>query len=138
MLAPKKYKYRKTQRGNVKGFSKGGNEVCFGDFGLTAREIGFIDSRQIEAARVCVSRELKKEGKYWIRIFPHKPITKRPAETRMGKGKGDVDHYCAVVKPGRVMFEVGGIDKQKACKALKKAAYKLPIRADVIARSLTT
>ena len=134
MLMPKKYKYRKVQRGRVRGLSKGGNEVCFGEFGISAQGLGFINSRQIEAARVMISKELKKEGKYWIRIFPHKPITKRPAETRMGKGKGDVDHYCAVVKPGKILFEVGGVGKEKAFRALQRASYKLSVATQLVER----
>ena len=134
MLMPKKYKYRKVQRGKATGLSKGGNAVCFGDFGLSANDIGFITSRQIESARVCINRELKKEGNYWIRIFPHKPITKRPAETRMGKGKGDVDYYAAVVKPGRILFEVSGVERTRAMRALKKASYKLPVSTRLVGR----
>ena len=131
---PKKYKYRKQQRGVVHGRSKAGNEIAFGEFGLRAASTAFVTSRQIEAARVCINRVLKREGKLWIRIFPHKPYTKRPAETRMGKGKGDVDHYLAVVKPGRIMFEVGGIDSALGREALRKAAYKLPVCSDVVTK----
>ena len=132
MLMPKKYKYRKHQRGIVKGKSKDGNNVSFGTHGLAATSTGFVSSRQIESARVTINRVLHREGKLWIRIFPHKPYTKRPAETRMGKGKGDIDHYQAVVQPGRVVFEIGGVDPNLAIRALKKASYKLPVSAIVI------
>ncbi len=136
MLMPKKYKYRKIQRGKAKGISKGGNNVVFGEYGLSAQSIGFITSRQIESARVSINRELKKEGKIWICMFPHKPITKRPAETRMGKGKGDVDHYCCVIKPGKILFEIGGTTKEKAFAAFKKASYKLPVKTKQVVRGL--
>ncbi len=132
MLMPKKYKYRKHQRGAVKGKSKDGNHVSFGEVGLRAVSTAFISSRQIESARVCINRELKREGKLWIKIFPHKPYSKRPAETRMGKGKGDVDHYVAVVQPGRVMFEIAGVSRELAKSALNKARHKLPIKCSVI------
>ena len=131
---PKKYKYRKVQRGVATGTAKGGINIVFGNYGLVAKAIGFITSRQIESARVSISRELKREGKLWIRIFPHKPISKRPAETRMGKGKGDVDHYVAVVKPGCIMFEVGGVSIERARRAMQKASYKLPIGTDFVQR----
>lgn len=134
MLVPSKYKYRKTQRGVVKGKSKGGNEVVFGDFGLQAVGTGFITSRQIESARVAINRVLNREGKMWIKIFPHKPYTKRAAETRIGQGKGDVDHYFAIVQPGRVIFEVGGVDAALAKKALVKASHKLPLETVAIAK----
>ena len=136
MLQPKKYKWRKHHRGVVKGNSKGGNEVSFGEYGMMAGSNGFITSRQIEAARISISRELKREGNLWIRIFPHKPITKRPAETRMGKGKGDVDHYVAVVQAGRVMFEIGGVAEKIAVRALNKAGYKIPVKTKVVTRKL--
>lgn len=132
MLMPKKLKWRKQQRGVVRGFSKAGNQVDFGQWGLAAMSAGYVSSREIEAVRITISRELKREGSLWIRIFPHKPITKRPAETRMGKGKGEIDHYVAVVKPGRVMFEVGGVAEKKAVKALEKATYKLSVDAKVV------
>lgn len=134
MLMPQKYKYRKQQRGKIRGKAKDGVTVAFGDVGLQALGSGFISSRQIESVRVAINRELKREGKLWIRIFPHKPYTKRPAETRMGKGKGEVDHYDAVVQPGRIMFEVGGVKVPLAISALRKAAYKLPIKTSVIMR----
>lgn len=132
MLMPKKYKWRKVQRGTINGLSKGGNKIDFGSIGLVANSTGFISSRQIESARICINRELNREGKLWIRIFPHKPITKRPAETRMGKGKGDVDHYTAVIKPGRVLFEIGGVAEDLSRSALKKASYKLSVKTKII------
>ena len=136
MLAPKKYKWRKHHRGFARGFAKGGSSVDFGEYGLLATSLGFVTSRQIEAVRVSISRELKREGNVWIRIFPHKPFTKRPAETRMGKGKGDVDHYVAVVKPGRVMFEIGGVAKEKAYAALARAKFKISVSAKIVERTL--
>ena len=136
MLMPKKYKYRKHQRGVVKGKSKSGDQVSFGEVGLRATSTAFITSRQIESARVCINRELKREGKLWIKIFPHKPYTKRPAETRMGKGKGDIDHYIAVVQPGRVMFEVAGVKPDLAKSALNKARHKLPIKSVVVFKNM--
>lgn len=132
MLQPAKYKYRKVQRDRIKGKSKDGNNVSFGDVGLRALSSGFITSRQIEAVRICIMRELKREGKLWIRIFPHKPYTKRAAETRMGSGKGEVEYYVAPVQPGRIVFEIGGVDHALATKAFDKAAYKLPIATSVI------
>ncbi len=132
MLQPAKYKYRKVQRDRIKGKSKDGNTVAFGDVGLRALSSGFITSRQIEAVRVCIMRELKREGKLWIRIFPHKPYTKRAAETRMGQGKGEVEYYVAPVQPGRIVFEIGGVDAVLANKAFAKAAYKLPIQTGVV------
>jgi large subunit ribosomal protein L16 len=132
MLMPKKYKYRKQMRGSLKGKSKDGNYLSFGEIGLQAKATSFITSRQIESVRVCVTRELKREGKLWIRIFPHKPVTKQPAETRMGKGKGDVDQYVAVAQPGRIMFEIGGVSLDRARSAFKKAAYKLPMKVSIV------
>ena len=136
MLMPKKYKYRKHQRGVVRGKSKDGNQVSFGEVGLKAISTAFVTSRQIESARVCINRELKREGKLWIRIFPHKPYTKRPAETRMGKGKGDIDHYVAVVQPGRVLFEIGGVRRALAQSALNKARYKLPLKCSLVFKNI--
>ena len=109
MLMPKRVKYRKTQRGRMRGKAQRGNQISFGDFGLKALEPGWITARQIEAARVALTREMKRDGRIWIRIFPDKPVTKKPAETRMGKGKGMPEFWVAVVKPGRVMFEIGGV-----------------------------
>lgn len=136
MLMPKKYKWRKHQRGVVRGCSKAGNDINFGEYGLVAMSSAFVTSREIESVRVAISRELKREGNLWIRIFPHKPITKRPAETRMGKGKGDLDHYVAVVQQGRVMFEIAGVAGERAIKALKRASYKLSMATMVIKKGV--
>lgn len=132
MLMPKRVKYRKTQRGRMRGKAQRGNKVSFGDFGLKALEPGWITARQIEAARVALTREMKRDGKIWIRIFPDKPVTKKPAETRMGKGKGMPEFWVAVVKPGRVMFEVGGVSSAIAEEALRLAAHKLPIKTKFV------
>lgn len=136
MLMPKRVKYRKQHRGRrrIKGMAQRGNSVAFGDFGLMALEACWITSRQIEAARRVISHHVKRGGKIWIRIFPDKPITAKPAETRMGSGKGAVDHYVAVVKPGRVMFELGGVRPEVAQEALHLAAQKMPIRCKVLGR----
>ena len=131
MLMPKRVKYRKQMRGRMKGKAYRGSEVHFGDFGLQALEPGWITARQIEASRRAIVRALKRRGKVWIRIFPDKPVTKKPAETRMGKGKGNVEFWVAVVKPGRIMFEVGGgVPEETAKEALRLASYKLPIKAE--------
>jgi large subunit ribosomal protein L16 len=134
MLMPKRVKYRKAQRGRMRGKAVRGSSVAFGDFGLKATEPGWITQRQIEAARVTLTRMMKREGKIWIRIFPDKPVTKKPAETRMGKGKGAPEYWVAVVKPGRIMFEVGGTTRQVAMEALSLAAHKLPIKTRVSVR----
>ncbi|MGB9663537.1 MAG: 50S ribosomal protein L16 [Ignavibacteria bacterium] len=134
MLMPKRVKYRKAQRGRMKGKATRGNTVAFGDFGLKALEPHWITARQIEACRVALSRKMKRDGKIWIRIFPDKPVTKKPLETRMGKGKGAPEFWVAVVKPGRVMFEVGGVDASIAMEALKLAAHKLPIKTKIVTR----
>lgn len=134
MLMPKRVKYRKAQRGRMKGKATRGNTVAFGDFGLKALEPHWITARQIEACRVALSRKMKRDGKIWIRIFPDKPVTKKPLETRMGKGKGAPEFWVAVVKPGRVLFEVGGVDQELAYKALKLAAHKLPIKTKIVTR----
>jgi large subunit ribosomal protein L16 len=134
MLMPKRVKYRKQFRGRMRGQAKGGTQLLNGEYGLQALEPGWITSRQIEAMRRVVVRQMKRRGKYWIRIFPDKPVTAKPAETRMGKGKGAVDHWVAVVKPGRVMFEVAGVPEEVAREALRRATYKLPIRSQVISR----
>ncbi|MFO7540781.1 MAG: 50S ribosomal protein L16 [Chloroflexota bacterium] len=134
MLMPKRVKYRKQFRGRMRGQAKGGTELLNGEYGLQALEPGWITSRQIEAMRRVIVRQMKRRGKYWIRIFPDKPVTAKPAETRMGKGKGAVDHWVAVVKPGRVMFEVAGVPEEIAREALRRATYKLPIRSQVVAR----
>jgi large subunit ribosomal protein L16 len=134
MLMPKRVKYRKQFRGRMRGMAKGGAELLQGDFGLQALEPGWITSRQIEAIRRTVTRHMKRRGKYWIRIFPDKPVTAKPAETRMGKGKGSVDHWVAVVKPGRVLFEISGVPDDVAREALGLAGYKLPIKTQVVSR----
>ncbi len=134
MLMPKRVKYRKRFRGRMKGKATRGNTVAFGEFGLQSLDPAWITSRQIEAARRAMVRHMKRRGKLWIRIFPHKSVTKRAAETRMGKGKGAVDHWVAVVKPGCVMFEVGGVTEEIAREAMHLASYKLPVRCQVIGR----
>ncbi|MCX8057100.1 MAG: 50S ribosomal protein L16 [Ignavibacteria bacterium] len=134
MLMPKRVKYRKAQRGRMKGKATRGNTVAFGDFGLKALEPHWITARQIEACRVALARKMKRDGKIWIRIFPDKPVTKKPLETRMGKGKGSPEFWVAVVKPGRVLFEVAGVDANTALEALKLAAHKLPIKTKIVTR----
>ena len=134
MLMPKKVKFRKQHRGRRAGMAKGGDYIAFGDFGLQALEPGRITNRQIEAARVAMTREMKRGGKVWIRIFPDKPITKKPAETRMGKGKGNPEGWVAVVRPGRVLFEVEGVTEELARKALALAQAKLPVRTRFVKR----
>ncbi len=134
MLMPKRVKWRKQMRGRMKGKALRGAEVSFGEFGLQALEPGWVTARQIEAARRAIVREMKRRGKVWIRIFPAKPYTHRPPETRMGNGKGGVEYYVAVVKPGRMMIEVGGLDSESALKALKMAQYKFSIKTKVVAR----
>jgi large subunit ribosomal protein L16 len=135
MLAPKRVRYRKVMKGTLKGVAQRGNVVSFGDFGLQATEGGWITSRQIEAARIALTRYVKRTGKVWIRIFPDKPITKKPAETRMGKGKGPNEGWVAVVKPGRVLYEITGVPEDKAREAMRIASFKLPIGTKFIARS---
>ncbi len=134
MLMPKRVKYRKVQRGRRKGKANRGHRVSFGDFGLKALEPGWITSRQIEACRVAMTRRMKRDGKVWIRIFPDKPVSKKPLETRMGKGKGAPEFWVAVVKPGRVMFEVAGVSQELAMEALRLASHKLPIKTKVVMR----
>ncbi|NLE46674.1 MAG: 50S ribosomal protein L16 [Chloroflexi bacterium] len=134
MLMPKRVKYRKQMRGRMKGKATRGTEVAFGDFGLQALEPAWITARQIEAARRTIVRYVRRRGKYWIRIFPDKPVTAKPAETRMGKGKGAVDHWVAVVKPGRVILELGGIPEESAREAMRLAAHKLPIKCQFVKR----
>jgi large subunit ribosomal protein L16 len=134
MLMPKRAKYRKQFRGRMKGRATRGVEVSFGEYGLQALEPCWMTSRQIEAARRVIVRQVRRHGKYWIRIFPDKPVTKKPAETRMGKGKGAVEYYVAVVKPGRILFEVSGLDEEMANEVLRQAAHKLPIKTQVVAR----
>ncbi|NJN15968.1 MAG: 50S ribosomal protein L16 [Oscillochloris sp.] len=134
MLLPKRTKYRKQQKGRNRGLAYRGSGVAFGDYGLMALEPTWITSRQIEAARRTITGYVKRGGKVWIRIFPDKPVTQKPAETRMGGGKGSVDHWVAVVKPGRVMFELAGVREDVALEAMRRAAQKLPIRCKVITR----
>lgn len=134
MLMPKRVKYRKTQRGRMKGYAKGGTTLSFGTFGLQALEPVWLNSNQIEAARIALTKFTKKGGKIWIRVFPDKSISKKPAETRMGKGKGDPAFWVAVVKPGRVMFEMEGISEADARAALKLASDKLPIHCKILVR----
>ena len=134
MLAPRKIKYRKPQRGRMKGLAKGGDYVAFGTFGLKALESGWITSRQIEAVRITISRKVRKVGKMWIRIFPHKSITKKPAETRMGKGKGSPEYWVAVIKPGRILFEIEGLEEEEVKETFKQCGYKLPIKTKMVSR----
>ena len=134
MLAPRKIKYRKPQKGRMAGLAKGGDYVAFGTHGLKALEPGWITSRQIEAVRITISRRVRKVGKMWIRIFPHKSITKKPAETRMGKGKGSPEYWVAVVKPGRVLFEVEGLTEEEAKETFKQCGYKLPIKTKTVSK----
>jgi large subunit ribosomal protein L16 len=134
MLSPKRVKYRKVMRGIMKGEAHRGNSIAYGDFGLVAEECYWITARQIEAARIAMTRKIKRGGKVWIRIFPDKPYTKKPAETRMGKGKGNPEGWVAVVKPGTVMFEMAGIEKDLAAEAMRLASNKLPIKTKFVAR----
>ncbi len=134
MLLPKRVKYRKTQRGRMTGKAYRGSTVEFGTHGLKALEPGWVTSRQIESARIAINRRMKRDGKIWIRIFPDKPVTKKPAETRQGSGKGSPEFWVAVVKPGRVMFEVGGVPSDVALDALKRASYKFGIKTKIVVR----
>jgi len=134
MLMPKKVEWRKQSRGRMRGQTKGGALVSFGEFGLKALECGWVTSRQIEAARIAISRAMSRTGKLWIRVFPDKPLTKKPAETRMGKGMGAPEEWVAVVKPGRVMFELSGVSPEIAKEALRKAGHKLPIKTKFVER----
>ncbi len=134
MLMPKRVKYRKQMRGRLKGKASRGVEVAFGEYGLQALEPAWITARQIEAARRAIVRHVRRRGKYWIRIFPDKPVTAKPAETRMGKGKGAVDHWVAVVKPGRIMFELSGVSEEMAREAFRLASHKLPIKCQFVKR----
>jgi len=134
MLAPKRVKHRKTQKGKMRGKATRGNRVSFGEYGLQAQEAHWITNRQIEAARVAMTRHIKRGGKVWIRIFPDKPITQKPAETRMGKGKGNPEGWVAVVKPGRIMFELEGVPLEMAQQAMNLAAAKLPIKTRFVVR----
>ena len=132
MLLPKRVKYRRVHRGRLKGTAHSGNKVTYGQFGLPALEPAWITSNQLEAARIAMTRYIKRGGQVWIKIFPDKPITEKPAETRMGSGKGSPEYWVAVVKPGRVMFEIGGIDGEVAREAMRLAAHKLPIKCKII------
>ncbi|MCM0605282.1 MAG: 50S ribosomal protein L16 [Xanthomonadaceae bacterium] len=134
MLSPKRVKWRKVQKGKMRGYALRGGTLHFGEFGLQATECGKITSKQIESARVAMTRFIKRDGKIWIRIFPDKPITKKAAETRMGSGKGNVEEWAAVIKPGRILYEMSGITKEEAFKALNLANYKLPITCKPISR----
>ena len=135
MLLPKRVKRRKVQRGRLKGTAHKGNKVTYGDFGLVALEPSWITSRQIEAARIAMTRYIKRGGQVWIKIFPDKPITQKPAETRMGSGKGSPEYWVAVVKPGRVMFEIAGVDEELAREAMRLAAMKLPIKCKFVTKA---
>ena len=138
MLLPKRVKYRKQQRGRMKGVATRGNTVTYGEYGLIATEPAWITSNQIEAARVAITRYTKRGGKVWIKIFPDKPVTQKPAETRMGSGKGSPEYWVAVVKPGRVMFEIAGVSAEDAMEALRLGAHKLPCKTKIIARETET
>jgi len=131
---PKRTKYRKTHKGRMTGKAKGGTRVTFGDYGLQAQESGWITARQIEAARIAMTRAIKRGGKVWINIFPDKPITEKPAETRMGSGKGNPEYWVAVIKPGRVMFEMAGVTEELAREAMRLAAHKLPVKTKFVVR----
>ena len=137
MLAPKRIKHRKVQRGRMKGKAQRGSKVSFGEYGLKALEPCWITSRQIEAARVAITRHVRRGGKVWIRIFPDKPVTQKPAETRMGKGKGAPEYWVAVVKPGRVLFEIEGVSESLAREAMRLASHKLPISTRFVVREET-
>jgi large subunit ribosomal protein L16 len=134
MLQPKRTKYRKQMRGRMKGRATRGTEVTFGDYGLQALEPAWVTARQIEAGRRAIVRHVRRRGKYWIRIFPDKPVTAKPAETRMGKGKGPVDHWVAVVRPGRILFELGGVSEEAAREAMRLASHKLPLKCQFVRR----
>jgi large subunit ribosomal protein L16 len=134
MLMPKRVRYRKQQRGRMRGNAKGGTAVAFGEFGLKSLDRGWVTHRQIEAARVAMTRKIKRGGKVWINIFPDKPVTQKPAETRMGSGKGNPEGWVAVIKPGRVMFEIAGVDEGLAKDAMRLAGHKLPVRTKIVRR----
>ncbi|PIP42510.1 MAG: 50S ribosomal protein L16 [Desulfobacterales bacterium CG23_combo_of_CG06-09_8_20_14_all_51_8] len=135
MLSPKKVKFRKQMKGRMRGMAYRGSELNYGDFGLQAAECGFISARQIEAARIAMTRKVKRGGKLWIRIFPDKPITKKPAEVRMGKGKGAPEGWVVVIRPGKILYEMEGVSRELAVEALRLAAHKLPIKTKFIERS---
>ena len=135
MLSPKKVKHRKVQKGKMRGIARRGSNLNFGEFGLQAVDCGYITAKQIEAARIAMTRHIKRGGKIWIRIFPDKPFTKKPAEVRMGKGKGAPEGWEAVIKPGRILYEMSGVNKEMAREALRLAAHKLPVKTRFIERS---
>jgi len=137
MLSPKKVKFRKQQKGRMRGKASRGNQISFGDYALKATGCGRMTAQQIEAARVTINRKIKRGGKMWIRVFPDKPITKKPAETRMGKGKGSPEYWVAVVKPGKILYELSGVPEELAVEALRLAGYKLPFPTKVVTRSTT-
>jgi large subunit ribosomal protein L16 len=134
MLIPKRVKHRKTQRGRMKGKAYRGSQVAFGTFGIKAMEPAWITNRQIESARIAINRYLRRDGKVWIRIFPDKPVTKKPAEVRMGSGKGNPEFWVSVVKPGRILFEIDGVSREKAAEAVRLASHKLPIKVKFVTR----
>ncbi|MBU3091367.1 50S ribosomal protein L16 [Clostridium sp. CM028] len=134
MLMPKRSKHRKVQRGRMRGKATRGNFIAYGEYALQAMECGWVKSNQIEAARVAINREVKRGGKVWIKIFPDKPVTEKPAETRMGSGKGSVEYWVAVVKPGRVLFEIAGVTEEAAREAMRLASHKLPIKTKFVSR----
>jgi len=134
MLMPRKVRHRKQQRGRMRGLAKGGTKLAFGDFGIQALEPGWLTNRQIEAARIAMTRFIKRGGKVWIRMFPDKPITKKPAETRMGSGKGAPDHWVAVIRPGKILFEMEGVTLETATEAMRLAMQKLPLQCKVVTR----
>lgn len=134
MLSPKKVKWRKQQKGRMKGRANRGNTITFGEYAIQATTCGYVTNRQIEAARIAISRKTKRGGTIWIKIFPDKSLTRKPAEVRMGKGKGSPDSWVAVIKPGRVMFEIGGVEKELAYDALRLAKYKLPVKTKIISK----
>ncbi|HZR39566.1 MAG TPA: 50S ribosomal protein L16 [Ktedonobacteraceae bacterium] len=134
LLAPKRTKYRRQHRGHMRGTAQRGNTISFGEFALQAQEACWMEARQIESARIALTRYMKRGGKVWIRVFPDKPVTAKPAETRMGSGKGAVDHWVAVVKPGRIIFEIGGVSEEIAKEAARLASHKLPIKTRFITR----
>ncbi|MFT6631737.1 MAG: large subunit ribosomal protein L16 [Bacteriovoracaceae bacterium] len=136
MLSPKKVKFRKQQKGRMKGAATRGNKIAYGDIAIQAQECGYITNRQIEAARIAISRKTKRSGQIWIKIFPDKSLTKKPAEVRMGKGKGSPEKWVAVVKPGRVLFEILGVDHETAKAALRLAMYKLPVKTKIITKEV--
>lgn len=137
MLMPRREKHRKAFRGRMRGMAKGGTTVAFGDYGIQSLEPGWVTGRQIEAARRAVTNYIRRGGKVWIRIFPDKPVTQKPAETRMGKGKGNPEYHVAVVRPGRIMFELAGVPEDVALEALRRAAMKLPVKSKIVAREVT-